>query len=73
MKISKSDLPIDRRSVDEIMSDYFRHKTQHFAVGTSVKIAHLPPAEILAVEDGVLTLRHPDGSMSTIRPIALNR
>ena len=47
--------------------------SQHFTIGTKVKIAHLPPAEIEAVEDGVLTLRWPDGSMSTIRPIALNR
>jgi hypothetical protein len=72
-KISKSDLPIDRRSWQEIQQDFFKQKSEHFAVGTRVKIAHLAPAEILSVEDGLLTCRTDDGSIFRIRPIALNR
>lgn len=35
-KISKSDLPIDRRGWQEIQNDFFTKRTEHFTVGTGV-------------------------------------
>lgn len=35
--LSKSDMPIDRRSWQEIQADFFKHRTAHFAVGTEVR------------------------------------
>lgn len=35
-KISKSDLPIDRRSWEEKQAEFFTKRTEHFRVGTNV-------------------------------------
>lgn len=78
-KISKSDLPIDRRTLDERLADHFKHKTQHFKIGTKIKVAHKAPGTILLVTidrtDGLtaLTVEWEDGSVSSIKPFALNR
>lgn len=36
-KLSKSDLPIDRRPIEEKLADFHRPTCQHFAVGTDVR------------------------------------
>jgi hypothetical protein len=74
-KLSKSDLP-DQKSVDFWAWWANRPLSQHFAVGTKVKTAHNPPAEILEVvvhdTDTLLRIRYEDGRIELIKPIALN-
>jgi hypothetical protein len=49
-----------------------RPMSQHFVVGTSVKIAHEPPAEVIARPgNGYMTIRHEDGREETHRPLGL--
>lgn len=67
-KISKSDLPIDRRSWQEIQADFFKKRTEHFAVGTRVVCNNLG-GEILreSLDGGIsLVVRWDNGTHTTI-------
>jgi len=67
-KISKSDLPIDRRGWREIQKDYFKHKTQHFAIGTRVVCNNLGGLIIRKSKDGgtKLLVEWDDGTITPI-------
>jgi hypothetical protein len=71
-KLSKSDGPQEAAFWDMPTSE-------HFTVGTFVKIAHETPAEIVSVDtckcrkaEKSLLLRLEDGSLRRVVPIALN-
>lgn len=73
-KISKSDMPIDRRPHHEIMQSFFNSPPcQHFLGGTRITLNNQGGEVIENDGSGALTIGWDDGSISTIKPIALNR
>lgn len=68
-KLSKSDMPIDRRSWEELQKEFFTKKTEHFRVGTGVVCNNVRGTILRESLDGgtSLVVAWDDGTHSSIR------